>query len=65
MNNRGLVNPSALAVWIALSSASFYSKKEDKDVRAWPVTFITDEREYVEGMLGDLINYIDINSGVD
>ncbi|WP_100333976.1 hypothetical protein [Bacillus alkalisoli] len=40
-----------------------FSKKENKDVKTWQVTLITDEREYVEGMLGDIIYYIDIRSG--
>ena len=40
-----------------------FSKKENKDLRTWEVTLITDEREYVEGMLGDIIYYVDIKSG--
>ena len=40
-----------------------FSIKENKDVKTWQVTLITDEREYEEGMLWDLIYYIDIKSG--
>lgn len=40
-----------------------FSIKENKDVRTWRVTLITDEREYVEGMLGDIFYFIDIKSG--
>ena len=40
-----------------------FSIKDNKDVKTWQVTLITDDRDYVEGMLGDIIYYIDINSG--
>lgn len=40
-----------------------FSIKENQDVKTWRVTLITDEREYVEGMLGDIFYFIDIKNG--
>ncbi|MFC4411617.1 hypothetical protein ACFOZY_14410 [Chungangia koreensis] len=40
-----------------------FSIKENKDLKTWKVTLITDEREYVEGMLGDIVYFIDIQNG--
>lgn len=40
-----------------------FSTKENKDVKTWEVTLITDEREQVEGMFGDIVYYIDIRNG--
>ena len=39
------------------------STKENKDLKTWEVVLFTDEREQVEGLLGDIIYYIDIKNG--
>lgn len=40
-----------------------YSKNNDKDIKVWEVSLITDERPREEGLQADLIYYIDIENG--
>lgn len=40
-----------------------FSVKENKDVKTWEVTLFTSEREQVEGLLGDLIYYVNLQNG--
>ena len=45
------------------SERSIYSIKHQKDVRAWQVALITDERPREEALLGDLYYFVHIETG--
>lgn len=45
------------------SERIIYSIKHQKDVRAWQVVLITDERPHVKVMLEDLVYFVHIETG--
>ena len=45
------------------SERIIYSIKHQKDVRAWEVVLVTDERPREEAMLGDLYYFVHIETG--
>lgn len=60
----GYSNPRLFTDYGTTTSEGYiYSKKHQKDVRAWEVVLVTDERPREEGMLGDLIYYVHIETG--
>ncbi|WP_153723382.1 hypothetical protein [Sporosarcina cascadiensis] len=60
----GYSNPRLFTLYDTKTVKAFhYSKKLDQDVEVWAVRLLTDDREYMEGMLGDLEYYIDISNG--
>lgn len=40
-----------------------YSKIEEKDIKVWEVHLVTDDRSREDGMLADLIYYINTKNG--
>ena len=60
----GYSNPRLFTDYGTTTSEGYiYSIKHQKDVRAWKVVLVTDERPREEGMLGDLYYYVHIETG--
>lgn len=62
--DEGYTNPKLFLEYDNKTKEKYhYSKNEDKDIKVWEVSLVTDERPRETGMLADLIYYVNIKNG--